>query len=81
MDIKKELSWFKKNVNYGGVKPVITVGEYNIKVIQNLYDGKINDLIIYLYKGDNFTNYINRYDISNNSQFDKCVADIEEIVK
>lgn len=77
--IKNYLNWFWSNPNYGHNKD-LKIGNYKIHIIQSMYDGKISDLIVYLYQGDDYTKGI-RWDMSNKRQTNVFAEEIVENIK
>ena len=60
-DIKNYINQFWRMPFYGG-KEEFEVSGYKIHIIQNLFDCKVSDLIIYLYKGNSYVDGL-RWDI------------------
>lgn len=60
-DIKNYINQFWRMPFYVG-KEDFEVSGYKIHIIQNLFDCKVSDLIIYLYKGNNYVDGL-RWDI------------------
>ena len=63
---------------YGGKEDLEVCG-YKIHIIQNLFDCKVTDLIIYLYKGNNYVDGL-RWDIKK-IQTNKVVEEISLNIK
>lgn len=78
-EIKKYLNWFWHNVNYCH-RQDLEIGDYKIKVIQNVYD-YISALIVYVYKGDDYCKYIKRIDVNKISKTKETVEEICTIIK
>ena len=64
---------------YYGVHGEREVGDYKIHIIQNMFDYKITDLIIYLYKGNNYVDGM-RWDIKKR-QTNEVVEEISLNIK
>lgn len=77
-DIKNYINQFWRMIFYGG-KEDLEVGSYKIHIIQNLFDCKVSDLIIYLYKGNNYVDGL-RWDIKKR-QTNKVVEEISLNIK
>ena len=77
-DIKNYINQFWRIPFYGG-KEDLEVGGYKIHIIQNMFDYKITDLIIYLYKGNNYVDGL-RWDIKKR-QTNKVVEEISLNIK
>ena len=79
-DIKNYINQFWR-MPYYGVNGDLEVGDYKIHIIQNqnMFDYKITDLIIYLYKGNNYVDGL-RWDIKKR-QTNKVVEEISLNIK
>ena len=77
-DIKNYINQFWRMPFYGG-KEDLEVGDYKIHIIQNIFDCKVADLIIYLYKGNNYVDGL-RWDIKKR-QTNKVVEEISLNIK
>ena len=76
--IKNYINNFWRMPFYGG-KGDLEVGSYKIHIIQNMFDYKITDLIIYLYKGNNYVDGL-RWDIKKR-QTNEVVKEISLSIK
>ena len=76
--IKNYINEFWRMPLYGWKKD-LEIGSYKIHIIQNMFDYKITDLIIYLYKGNNYVDGL-RWDIKKR-QTNEVVKEISLNIK
>lgn len=76
--IKNYINQFWRMPFYGWKKD-LEVGSYKIHIIQNMFDYKVTDLIIYLYKGNNYVDGL-RWDIKKR-QTNEVVEEISLNIK